>query len=599
MSEKKWFIGIDFGTSNTHVVAYNKDEGKFYTSGEFYTKSTCRDIIDNNFNAATVITAYAMDGETMPTYYIGRQASKRPILRLFKNMKNVARKLVPENGKFNQTTKYIEYPFPFEECGMDSEIQFGSNDFPLIVSVRNLLIRFFKGILLIDDTNYEINKDTIQKIVIGQPVINKIYETQVTYEETLKNILLKSIEATTNEVLIEVKTEPELAGATYLLSENDDNETILVIDIGGGTTDFCILRKENGRLDVSSIGTGCNIAGNEIDQIFFDLLPDELIKSKEMCKQVKEEMFLAERIDPNQIGETRSPQTEINKMRSVYYDGMKNHTFCYDSNSVNNERNYSILSTGEIFLNGKQFQTKNNIKDVFEKIASSLKESLESYSQRQDIDTIFFVGGTSIIYPLREKLTCIVQEVSSKKIKVVDMFGENTRKLKIDDMDDIPITCYNAVAIGGCIKAMEEMGAKLQFKPRVFYKRRYETNFTQATELSTKKLILISQDSNPFYYIHCEKATVENWRYRTLFYGEDFQEIEFKISNSNFIHTCKISKDILFQTKYNLLFVFFINISFVTYKIYDCEKSFSEIDKINIRDIMKYSKLLVDETILD
>ena len=586
---KKWYIGIDFGTSNTYITAYEANAGIIYTNQHLRLPT------DHNHNIPTLIVQDAVLNTahqlTEQIFYIGEEANLHPILRPFKGLKNAARELTPNNGMFGNSAM----KFPFEQCGLDSTIDMGNDDYPLICKVRDTLVHFFKKILHIGDEEFDINEKTVQKIVIGQPVVNGRTEsldgTKVSYEKTLKSLLSecftgdksnkKFIGDNGKDGIITVIEEPELAGVTYLFTESArSDKKVLVIDIGGGTSDFSVLEYKDGNVRANNIGS-CEIAGNAIDKMIFDFLPDSVPRSRALCKDRKEHLFRKPNADTSSNKIVPRTNNELMNLDStIVFDSITQFNLHYGKKT---SKNCLVLSTGELFQEDKLVQNdKAKITNVFNDIGVALKKALDD-NKITGINTVFFVGGTSIITPLRETLINIITNMElpycaagfDVSRDVITMFGDNTKTIKADMGSPLTVTCYNAVAIGACIKAM---GNKLCIKPKVEYKPFYawldsEHKFYSA---SSSELIIITKRGVPFMYAIHDINEVSEWKKNNKFYNHDYEEMEF-ISNDKFDVVYKMNATDFLNLKRGLLIVLKLNEDGIECEAYDCVATVSGI----------------------
>lgn len=587
--KEKWYIGIDFGTSNTLIVAYEATEGVVYTNNSFQKTNK------TNQNIPTVITQEVFLEDTLDNlsgigYHVGLEALMHNSLTMFRDLKDAARTHNPSanKGKVYQLCKMEENDK--EKVDIDCNLKFNNNDFDDAISMRDLLAQFFKNVLRIDkgETSFSnvrnINKDTLEKIVIGCPVKSKKIGMQQSYEyaKTLKEILADSF-ARANEddrkkikKKIKVVEEPELAGITYFYSNEDnkttESKTVLVIDIGGGTSDFSLLKCENGKRKAINIGS-CNYAGNSIDQIIYELLPKGLKKSKVSCRIWKETLFANEKIP--------IPTKDIKAVEIGKLSANESLWICYE-----NKRNISnsiVLSEGKLFIGGKEERAINtNIVKIFEAITTALKKSLDDNQTKfEKIDTVFFIGGTSIIAPMRDMLIngikdyCVVDFDESKN--VVTAFGDNVRTIKIDASTTHDVTHYNAVAIGAFIKAFGE--DKLCFRPKIKYKS-FWGNEGDLNSTDDKNLLIKTKNGVPFAYGYIGSEYVQRAKSSyNSFYEEDYFEnkkMSFWIEgNDSEKKYYIITKDELFKTgeKQGLLVYALIKKEGIEYRACCCNDS--------------------------
>lgn len=465
-AEQEWYIGIDFGTSNTYIVAYEATQDECYTNASFA-------VTDTSDNIPTVITMNQVEvdkkdkTECVSEYIVGAKAYKYRALRKFSGLKTAARNLTPPNGAFGGDLRPREYPF--EQCNIDTELQFGSDGVDVKSSVRDLLKEFFKQLLKNPyNKNLKINENTVKKVVIGMPVAHKYGGTLEQYDKNLKTILSECLGISENKV--ECVSEPELAGLTFLsgTGEIKDGENILVIDIGGGTTDFSVIKYEEGQMKAKNIGR-CDIAGNAIDDLIYNLLPSGS-RVKSDCRKWKEELFGKKEVTSEKCVFTPIRTDELDQADggdyAIYYK--KPASFTDDKKSIvlrekdGSSRFYD--EKGQI----KTIEGTKSLTGIFNRIGDKLTESLEAWknqNKNESIDKIFFVGGTSIISPLREKLIeCVniffepdpnTPTFYENKSNVKDTFCDPQMTVQIDTEEALRVTIYNAVAIGACIRALD------------------------------------------------------------------------------------------------------------------------------------------------
>ncbi len=570
---KKWYIGIDFGTSNTCVVAHEAKEKTWET------QSFAGGVGDAETSSVpTLITEEVIEGK--PYDYIGTEAQRHPCLRTFRHLKDAARQIIPAYSQ----QEYSEYPF--ENCHLNTKLQFGHNDFTYGKTVRELLIVFLRKVLHIGENKYEINKDTLQKIVIGCPAKTVEGSDRVDYKITLKFILAecflperqdsierirKTVNATfadkavngqekitdkeINECVkgamqkegiegidgseimqiiekIEVIEEPTLAGVTYLYSEKErENQKILVIDIGGGTTDFSVLEYTKGQPKAKDIGS-CNVAGNEIDKMIFDLLPDNMIRSKVQSENCKKRLFakkVAKSMEPKGMWDL----SQINEGNSASYSSGQSTINIHYNQKVGND--CMVLTEGTLYKSGETPISGDSIDVVFNRICMELQKSLDN-NTITGITTVLFVGGTSFITPLRKKLLEVVTDSSKeycaaefkKAPNVVTMFGEHTRTVLFGS-EAVPITCYNAVAFGALITAM---GNNIAIQPNIT--AQIYDGGSARLESTGKELLIATGQAVTFARFLWWRRVIDMHKANYITYkGEKMFRFKFEIDNNS------------------------------------------------------------------
>ena len=74
--------------------------------------------------------------------------------------------------------------------------------------------------------------------------------------------------------------EPTAAALSYGLDKTDEDQTILVYDLGGGTFDVSILELGDGVFEVKSTAGDNRLGGDDFDQVIIDYLSRPIQKRK-------------------------------------------------------------------------------------------------------------------------------------------------------------------------------------------------------------------------------------------------------------------------------------------------------------------------------
>ncbi len=470
----KWYIGIDFGTTNSRVVMYDAVSQELYAN-----QNLTKDIRDIWHNIPTVV---ALELHWQPgtnkiseKYYVGAEKEQRPLLWPFRYLKEAARNFDPPG--IPRTKAHSRITDSEVDIHYGDSIEFGYDECPYLKSPQELLKIFFKRILQTDELN--IKADEIEKIVVGKPGIERTDNSTIKYDNVLKKAIASCFGKEDDDSFkdkIDVKPEAELAGIAYLYGDEDRaKKKVLVIDIGGGTTDFSILQyDDSGKVRADNIGA-CNTAGNAIDSFIFDLLKDavdkdkkpgdnkNIIISRQACTAAKMNLFVQQatgtkntEIKPETLASLKGKSSSIRET---------DYLLTYNP-PVYGYGKYICLQEGCRYVNGTKdkHSSGKNITSIFEKIWKDLDQSL---SGKNDINTIFFFGGTSIVTPLREH---IIEKINNehRRKAFADAFSVVTSfeplNLFAVDEEDILIDTYSAVAVGAFICAM---GGELRTVPKL------------------------------------------------------------------------------------------------------------------------------------
>lgn len=554
MQKQEWYIGIDFGTSNTYIVGYEKVSKKFYYSSFMPNELTMGDK-----GIPTVITVDGIMNEDLTdyvkTFYIGKEALQHPFLHIERNLKNYARAYDPDLSGDSAP------------CDCTRPIEFGRPEDPLLKkTVHELIGTFFKEIFdrINSATNdISITKDTIKSIVIGCPSMNGsiIDSRSIYYDEVLIQAIAQSFNADEDFYPIrdskgkikrdkngniqkwgkvKVIPEPELAGLTYLCSGNMEDDVVLVVDSGGGTTDFSLLYWEDGQIISKCIGEQCDVAGNEIDNTIKKIIRDERI-TKEQCRRGKEDLFLDKF--------SRRPRTILELHKADCMTEVMGHLIHY--------------SNGDICL------SPSDKTEVYDKIVSKLCEAMTRLKlENRCINKILFVGGTSFVSPLRDAIIAFskneaVSHIFDEVVEAVTPFDNEIRVKFENDSDPVSINCFNAVAIGACISAID-------IKPTVFptIEFSWDADSGQWKEMFSPKkngvIAGILQDTMHFYCNYMEKDNV------CLYQGVN-EPVKFYIRiNGKRLFSIEVTTEQIQAIQNDLILLFSLNKNNeLIYSIYD------------------------------
>jgi molecular chaperone DnaK len=108
--------------------------------------------------------------------------------------------------------------------------------------------------------------------------------------------------------------EPTAAALAYGLDKSDEDRTIAVFDLGGGTFDISILELGDGVFEVKSTNGDTHLGGDDFDQVIIDWLAEEFKKDEKM--DLREDPMALQRLkeaaEKAKVELSSSTQTEIN-----------------------------------------------------------------------------------------------------------------------------------------------------------------------------------------------------------------------------------------------------------------------------------------------
>ncbi len=113
--------------------------------------------------------------------------------------------------------------------------------------------------------------------------------------------------------VLRIINEPTAAAMAYGLDKNDD-ETVLVFDLGGGTFDVSVLEVGDGIIEVKSTNGDTHLGGDDWDERIVDWLTDEFRKDTgiDLGKDRQALQRLREAAEKAKIELSTTPETQIN-----------------------------------------------------------------------------------------------------------------------------------------------------------------------------------------------------------------------------------------------------------------------------------------------
>ena len=223
------------------------------------------------------------------------------------------------NNKINILHDGVFKMIPSKICYHNDKIYCGNyipvnktdiiHSFKLSDNNTNLLITFFSHLHWLITKNLNVSGEIKAVITVPSNFNDKQRE------------IIKSCFESVNIKVIRIINEPSAAALSYGLSNISDEAKILVLDLGGGTTDITILEKNDTLFEVLH-SEGLNIGGNTFTQLIYD----ELIKQDNSCtweiaQIIKEKLTY---LDSYEIKKFRLSREKFEKLSSLILSKIKN-----------------------------------------------------------------------------------------------------------------------------------------------------------------------------------------------------------------------------------------------------------------------------------
>ena len=196
--------------------------------------------------------------------------------------------------------------------------------------------------------------------------------------------------------VLRIVNEPTAAALAYGL-DKDDDETILVFDLGGGTFDVSILELSEGTFEVQATNGDTHLGGDDFDQKVMDWMVDEFKKENgiDLSQDKMSAQRLIEAAEKAKIELSSMTQTNIN-LPFITAD-----------------------ATGPKHLDLTLSRQKFNelTADLVERTMDPVRKAMaDADLSGDDIDKIILVGGSSRIPAVQDAIRNILHKEPSKGV---------------------------------------------------------------------------------------------------------------------------------------------------------------------------------------
>ena len=341
-------IGIDLGTTNSVVAVMEGGEPK---------------VIENPEGARTTpsVVAYKSDGERLVGAPAKRQAITNPQNTIFSIKRFMGR-------------KYDEVPDEIKT--VPYEVTSGDGGLARVKIVDRLY------------TPQEISAVVLQKLkqtaetYLGESVTEAVITVPAYFNDAQRKAT-KEAGKIAGLTVRRIINEPTAAALAYGLDKKDQEITVAVFDLGGGTYDISILELGEGVFEVKSTNGDTHLGGDDFDQRLIDHIADEF-KNNEGVDLRKDPMALQrlkEAAEKAKIELSSATQTTINlPFITATQDGPKHLT-----------------------LDLTRAKFEQLIDDLIERTVGPMRQALKDAKLTRDqIDEVILVGGSTRV-PIVQK----------------------------------------------------------------------------------------------------------------------------------------------------------------------------------------------------
>ena len=252
----------------------------------------------------------------------------------------------------------------------------------------------------VDDRKYtpqEISAMVLQKMkkvaedFLGQEVTEAVVTVPAYFNDSQRQATKEAGEISGLKVS-RIINEPTAAALAYGLDKRDQDATIAVYDLGGGTFDISILELGEGVFEVKSTNGDTHLGGDDFDRVIIDHLADSF-KEQENIDLRKDPMALQRLKDAAEkakIELSSSSETEVNLPYITAVDGVPKHLV--------------------IKLSRSKFEQLAD--ELVQRTLKPCQKALDDAGMsKNDIDEVIIVGGSTRIPRIQQA----VEEFFGKK----------------------------------------------------------------------------------------------------------------------------------------------------------------------------------------
>ena len=429
-------IGIDLGTTNSCVAVMEGNEPVVITN-------------DEGKRTTPSVVAFVEGGERK----IGDSAKRQAITNPQKTISSIKRFMGCRYSEVSGEVSQVAY-----------DVTKGDND-----TVR----------VNIDDRQYtpqELSAMVLQKMkkvaedFLGQGVTEAVVTVPAYFNDSQRQATKEAGEIAGLKIS-RIINEPTAAALAYGMDKKDQDMTIAVYDLGGGTFDISILELGDGVFEVKSTNGDTHLGGDDFDRVIIDHLADTFMADNNMDlrKDPMSLQRLKDAAEKAKIELSASTEAEINLPYVTAKDGVPLH----------------------VVLKLTRAKFEQVAYDLVQRTLKPCEEALKDAGlSKSDIDEIIMVGGSTRIPAIQQAVEDFFGKKPNKSVnpdEVVAIGASIQGGVLSGDVKDVLLLDVTPLSLG--IETMNNV-----------YDVVIESNSTIPTKKT--KIYSTAQDNQPQVEIH-------------------------------------------------------------------------------------------------
>lgn len=430
-------IGIDLGTTNSCVSVMEGNEPV---------------VIQNSEGGRTTpsVVAFTKDGERL----VGAPAKRQAITNPEKTVSSIKRFMGRMFNEVKEETGQVSYKVVSSKDDGTARVQ-------------------------IDDRKYapqEISAMVLQKMkqTAEEYLGEKVTDAVITVPAYFNDAQRKATQEAGKIAGLDVKriiNEPTAAALAYGLDKKDQDQTIIVYDLGGGTFDVSVLDLGDGVFEVKSSNGDTHLGGDDFDQRLINFLADEFKKDEgiDLRKDPMAMQRLKDAAEKAKIELSSSQKTNVNLPFITATDAGPKH----------------------LNLDITRSKFEQLVDDLVKRTITPCEKALKDAGiSKSEIDQVILVGGSTRIPKIQEVVKEFFGKEPSKGVnpdEVVAVGAAIQGGVLSGDVDDVVLLDVTPLTLG-----IETLGGVMT--------KLIESNTTIPT--SKKEVFSTAADSQTSVEIH-------------------------------------------------------------------------------------------------